>query len=118
MSLKKLNSMQLFNNAEFFEKKTYMLFGVEDLTDYDSKKVIGCKYKVVIFQDNTNYGGDVGISNAGESLTVKVPGVKASDYDGQPRQVRLINPRGTIYGDYRNELSVKADGLEFVNEEE
>ena len=109
MGLKKLNSMQLFNNEEFFANKEYQLFNVEPWKDYDSGKVLGAKYRVVIYADRSNYGGDVGISNAGESLTIKVKGDKAIQYDGKARYVRLINPRGTIYGEFRNQLSVKAD---------
>lgn len=118
MALKKLSSLLNFNNQEFFENKTFLLFAIEDWEEFKSKRVLGAKYKVVIFEDNTNYGGDMSVSNAGESLTVKVEGVKAVAYDGHARKVRLINPQATIYGEFRNELSVKADGVEYVDNEE
>lgn len=117
MTLKKLSSLLNFDNREFFENKTFLLFGIEDWQEFKTKKVLGAKYKVVIFEDNTNYGGDMSVSNAGESLTVKVEGVKAVAYDGRARKVRLINPQATIYGEFRNELSVKADAVEFIDAE-
>ena len=107
--------MTIFNNKEFFEKKDFQLFSVEKWVDYNTKKEVGAKYKVVIYRDNSDYG-DLSVSNAGETIMVKVSGEKAIDYDGQPRFVRLINPRATIYGEFRNELSVHADGLEYVEQ--
>lgn len=116
MSLKKLSHLLSFDNHEFFGKKSYLLFGSEKWVDYESNKVMGVKFKVVIYQDETNYG-DLSISNAGETLTVKVKGAR-DGYQGAPVPVRLINPRGTIYGEYRNQLSIVADDVEIINNEE
>ena len=107
----------MFNNKEFFSKKEFQLYAVEKWVDYKTEKELGSQYKVVIYRDNTDYG-DLSVSNAGETIMVKVAGEKAIDYDGQPRFVKLINPRATIYGEYRNQLSVHADGLEYVNDAE
>ena len=116
LSLKKLSHLLSFDNQEFFSKKSYLLFGSEKWVDYESNKVMGVKFKVVVYQDNTDYG-DLSISNAGETLTVKVEGAR-DGYQGAPVPVRLINPRGTIYGDYRNQLSVTADAVEILKNED
>lgn len=116
MSLKKLSHLLSFDNQEFFSKKSYLLFGSSKWVDYDTNKVMGVKFKVVIYQDETNYG-DLSISNAGETLTVKVKGAR-DGYQGAPVPVRLINPRGTIYGEYRNQLSIIADDVEIINNEQ
>lgn len=116
MSLKKLGSLLKFDNAEFFANKKFLLFKSEEWKDYDSGQIKGSKYTVVIYADDTNYGGDIGVSNAGETLIIKVAGAKPVEVT-RPVFVELINPMGTVYGDYRNELSVRADGIKAVENE-
>ena len=51
-------------------------------------------------------------------MDIKIPGLRAEDIDRNNRGfIRLSNPTGVVYGEYQNELSIKADGFEFVKEE-
>lgn len=81
----------------------------EILSDFETKKELGAKYTVLIWSDSNDYG-TIGVSNAGETFTVKVLGQKPKSIE-TPIDMELVNPTGVIYGDYRNQLSVTADDI-------
>lgn len=110
MSLKKLSAFKQFDNQGFFEPKALMAMSEELWVDYDSRKKLGTKLNVVIWQDQSDYG-DPAITNAGQTLAVKIAG-REPRTNITPHLVRLINPVATVYGDYQNQLSVRADDVE------
>lgn len=104
MSLKKLSKFQYFDCKGFFKGKRFMSVGLR-------KSDEGTKLEVVIVQDETDYGdcgGEI-INNNYEKIVFKVP--KKIDV---PMNVEVIplNPRATVYGDYRNLLSITVDDVE------
>lgn len=118
MSLKGLRSFVKFDAREFLKGKQLLLMQETPWMDYDSGKEIGAKLKTTIWTDDTNYGTD-GTTNEGSELDVKISGLKAEAIDRNNRGfIRLINPTGTVYGEYQNELSLKADGFNVVKQNE
>ena len=114
--LKGLRGFQKFDVRGFLNGKQLLLMGMEDLKDHQSGKVIGAKLKTVIWTDDTTYQKD-GINNEGAELEVKVKGLTAQVVDRENRGfIKLRNPNATIYGDFQNLLSVKADGFDYVDE--
>lgn len=110
MSLKKLSVFKQFDNQAFFEPKSLMAMSEESWVDFDSGKKLGTKLNVVIWQDQSDYG-DPTITNVGQTLSVKIAGREPRNIT-TPHLVRLINPEATIYGEYQNQLSVRADDVE------
>lgn len=114
--LKGLRGFQKFDISGFLSGKQLLLMGMEDLKDRESGKVGGAKIKTVIWTDDTAYSKE-GINNEGSELDVKIEGLNAETVDRNNRGfVKLRNPRGTVYGDFQNQLSVKADGFDYVDE--
>ena len=115
MNLSKLGHVKLFDNKGFFEPKTFMLMGEEPWKDFKSGKEIGVKLNLIIWSDQSDYG-DPSVNNTGKPVVVKIAN-QTPDASVTPHLVRLINPQATIYGDYQNQLSVKADGFKNVKED-
>jgi len=113
MSLKKLNRFVEFNIVEFLKGKRLDTVGLLDWKDFETQKILGTKVEVVIVSDKTDYHTAEGeiVSNLYEKLTVKIP---AKITVPMNTEVRLINPKATVYGEYRNALSITADGIEVV----
>lgn len=110
--LVKLSHFKKFDNKGFFGPKKLLLFSMDEWRDFDTKKVIGAKLNTVIWADNSDYG-DMRVSNKGRSMVVKVAGLKPQPVES-PEFISLRNPRGIIYGEYQNQLSVKADGFDVI----
>jgi len=116
MSLKKIAMFNVFNAKEFFLKKKLLFTGHDVLFD-ENKNEIGLKYKILIVEDETNYGKDknngedlIGL-NEGELLVVKVHGNTNSVDIKRLAHVKLVNPIAKIYGEYSNNLSLVADNV-------
>lgn len=112
--MKKINMFNNFDCEGFFKGKRLMSIGQQEWKDFKTGDVQGTKVEVVIAQDKTNYGvadGEV-INNMYEKLSVKVPMQITVPMNVE---VKLINPTATIYGDYRDKLSVTADNIEVVS---
>lgn len=100
--------------AEFLRDKILIVTGITDWTDYATKQILGTKVETTIVKDGTVYPpGKNGeqISNLYEKLYIKIPH-KTSVNIGE--QVIPVNGKATIYGQYRNQLSVKADDIRVV----
>lgn len=116
MSLKKLSRFQTFDAAAFFAKKEMLLTKVEvwqEGEDADHLQNKGTKVTAVIYIDNTSYGSDVGL-NRGESITFKVAQPVANFSNWRPFNTRFQVKNFTkvsVYGDYRNLLSIKVPDL-------
>lgn len=118
MSLKGLRSFVKFDAYAFLKGKQLLLMQESPWIDYDSGKEIGAKLKVIIWTDDTQYSKE-GTSNEGSELDIKILGLKSEAIDRNSRGfIRLKNPIGTIYGEYQNELSLKADGFNVVKQNE
>lgn len=117
MALKSLREFLKFDAVSFFKGKQLLLMRETPWKDYDSGKEVGVKLKVIIWIDDTKYTKE-GVSNEGSEMDIKIPGLRVEDIDRNNRGfIRLSNPTGVVYGEYQNELSIKADGFEFVKEE-
>lgn len=114
MSLKKLSQFSYFDAEGFFEKLNLVTTGKSEWKDFESGEHKGTKIEVVVAGDKHKYKTVDGetVNNLYEKLSVKV----AKDIDVPMNvQVRLINPYATIYGQYRNQLSITADDIEVIS---
>ena len=98
----------------FRSGKAVVCTSLEPWIDFESKKVVGTKAKIAIVKDETQYRQKDGehVTNKFESFIVKIPKTEVNDLVDRP--VRIINPVATVYGQYRNELSVKADDVQAI----
>lgn len=107
--MKKLRQYQKFDTNAFLKGKTAIVGGIKQTTsEKDQKDGYTFILKLMIVGDPDNDE-----LNQGEALNIKfknAPTIKVGhtiNFDN----VRLKNPIGTVYGDYSNELSIKADGM-------
>ena len=109
--LRYLSDFAPFSMEDFSNGKTFMATGCRPWNDFESKQVRGQKVDVVILTDETVYkprkDGEVA-TNRFEKFVVKVP--KTVDVPVNA-MIELVNARATIYGDYRNQISVVADDI-------
>lgn len=107
-----LNQFMSFDTEAFFNAKKLQYVDQSNWVDHDSGTLLGTRVELVIIEDGTEYkpraDGTPARTNRFEKVTVKVPGAVSLPVDAV---VELVNPVGTVWGDYRNQLSVKADGV-------
>ena len=113
MGLKKLSQFNYFDAEEFFSKLSLISVGKSAWKEYGTGTLRGTKVDVVITSDKHSYNTSDGesINNMYEKITVKIP--REVDVPMNAK-VRLVNPEGNIYGEYRNQLSVTADDIEVL----
>ena len=74
----------------------------------------GVKVGVLIFSDESDYPNEK--NNIGEQLTVKVPLASMEDYDSFQPMITTCEivdvEKATVYGEYRNQLSIIAKVVE------
>lgn len=109
--MKFLAQFNRFDFEAFSKDKRLVVVGCSPWKD-QSGTVLGTKVETVIFADNTEYtrkDGDTS-TNQFEKLTFKV---KKTDLQ-IPKEsiVRPVNPVATIWGEFRNQLSVKCDDIQ------
>lgn len=112
--MKGLYQFVKFDCNGFLCGKTLQAVSCGPLNDYSTKEHIGTKIGIVITADDTVYelkNGEM-CSNIYERFNVKVIGKDLTLVPGTV--VSLVNPRGTVYGEYRNMLSVVADDIQAV----
>lgn len=112
--MKKLSLFTRFNFEAFAADKKFLLLSQKPWTDYNSGEVLGTKFELVITQDKTDYGTQPDgerVSNLYEKFTVKVAKNITMPLNVE---VALVNPTASVYGEFRNNLSVVADGLKVV----
>lgn len=112
--MKKLSTFLYFDFESFSEGKQYMCTGITVWKDHDTNAVLGTKVEAAIVKDQTDYGANKEgekVTNLFEKLVFKVP--KKIDI---PLNVGIvpINPVASVYGEYRNQLSITADDIEVV----
>lgn len=112
--MKFLNQFNKFDCDGFFRGKSLMVLSATEWKDSDDEtKILGTKLSVVIISDKTVYRRNDRdtTSNRFEKLTVKVS--KAVSIP-ENTYVSLVNPIATVYGEYRNQLSVRCDDVKVI----
>ena len=116
MALKNLNQFAPFQAEKFLEGKLLMVTNCSEARDYETKAVTGSKIELAIVKDETIYeknaNGEL-LNNLFEKISVKIPNTDVKI--PQNTYISLVNPSGTIYGQYRNQLSLKADDYKILN---
>lgn len=115
MALKKLNQFLNFDWKGFEQGKRFMVVGISELKDYDTKKHLGTKVEVVISDDRTQYVQKDGekVSNLYEKITFKVRkdvNIPLNSY------ILPVGAEAKIYGDYRNQLSVTCSDIQILSQ--
>lgn len=108
--MKHLSQFLHFNWDAFAEGKRFLVTSCRPWVDFDSKETLGTAVEVVIYKDETEYRQREGeqTTNLFEKLTFKVN--KELDIPLKSF-IEPINATATIYGEYRNQLSVKCDDI-------
>lgn len=106
--MKKLKLFAPFNAKLFFSNIELQFTKVEPIREND--KTVGFRYNLLICDDQHNYGEESSL-NIGEVIKVKIEDVNSNTNFTFGQKVELINPRASIYGEYQNQLSVKADNV-------
>ena len=117
MALKKLSQFVRFDAEGFFANLILGSVGRSERKDFETGEHKGTKVEVVIIGDKHNYKTSNGeqVNNVYEKITVKVP----EDIEvPMNSHVRLVNVYATVYGQYRNQLSVTADDIEVIKQYE
>lgn len=112
--MKGLNAFTRFDWPAFSEGKKLAVAGITEYVDYETKKHLGSKVKVVIIEDNTDYGtsGDKPINNKYECMTFKC----TKDIDlPMDTFVEAKGVKATVYGEYHNQLSLYAEDIVPIN---
>lgn len=112
--MKFLGQFNRFDCDSFFRGKSLMVLSSSVWKDNeDDTKVLGTKLSVVIISDKTNYKRAEGdsSSNRFEKISVKVSKSVSVDENSY---ISLVNPTATIYGEYRNQLSVRCDDIKII----
>lgn len=111
--MKGLNQFLSFNWDAFAEGKTFIVTGVSEYMDYNSKEHLGSKVDCVIASDKTPYKFKDGeeFTNRFEKISFKV-----SKDVNIPIETKVIpiNAVATIYGEYRNQISVRCSDIQIV----
>ena len=106
--MKKLRLFAPFNAELFFSNIDLQFVKLEEV--YTDGIKSGFKYHLLIIADNNKYGDDSSL-NMGELIKVKVDNNKCNIDFTLGAIVELVSPRASIYGDYQNQLSIKADNV-------
>ncbi|MDO5765653.1 MAG: hypothetical protein Q4P84_08150 [Elusimicrobiales bacterium] len=111
--MKGLNQFLKFDWDSFSGGKEFTTTSVAAWVDFESKKHMGTKVEVVISLDSTQYRQKEGqqISNLYEKLTFKTT---KDVHVPIGAKVIPINVTATVYGEYKNLLSVRCDDLRVV----
>lgn len=115
MSLKKLRQFLKFDWEKFANGKVFMVTECAQWLDYNTKKLMGTKVKAAIVQDNTQYEQKEGeqVTNLFNTVAFKVPkqiSIPVNSY------VKPIGVTATVYGEYMNQLSIKCEDVQAVQQ--
>lgn len=114
--MKMLYAFARFDWEAFSKGKAFEVTSVNPWKDFqDSNVVLGTAVEVVIMEDKTIYPPSkdgITVSNRYEKLTFKVPKKSLAIAIGDI--VEPVNAVATVFGKYRNQLSVKAEDMKIV----
>lgn len=105
-----------FDSTAFLRDKMLSVTSCGPLKDFETKQVTGSKVVVVITRDETPYKPKADgsqVTNLYEKITVKLPGKMGLNIP-IGAVVELVNPVGTVYGEFRNQLSITVDDIKVV----
>ena len=108
--MKGLSNFLHFDWEAFSRGKQFMVTGLSEYQDYATKVHLGTKVECVIASDKTPYSFKDGqeFTNRFEKITFKV----SKDVDISINSYVIPkNVVASVYGDYRNQLSVKCDDI-------
>lgn len=106
--MKHLGDFNYFDWTGFAKDKKFQVVSVNPWKDTNGR-FQGTKVEVVIMEDHTKYvlrQGETAVTNAFEKLIFKVEGDQLLEV-AVGSIVEALEVKATIYGDYRNNLSVK-----------
>lgn len=108
--MKGLNQFLVFNWDAFSEGKTFVVTGISEYQDFETKKHLGTKVECIIALDKTPYSFKDGkeFTNRFEKITFKVLKNITIPIESRVMPKDVV---ATIYGDYRNLLSVKCGDI-------
>ena len=106
--MKKLKQFAPFNADLFFSKIELQFTKVEPIKVDGA--TVGFRYNLLICDDLHNYGEENSL-NMGEIIKVKIEDANSNTNFTFGQKVKLMNPKASIYGDFSNQLSVKADKI-------
>lgn len=113
--MKNLHQFVKFDLDAFLHGKELTVAACMPWIDYDTKAKVGTRVEAAITRDDTQYvlGKDGGVtSNLYEKVTIKV---KKDISVPVGAVIAIAGGAGTIYGDYRNQLSIKAEDVKIVD---
>lgn len=113
--MKHLNDFSFFDWTAFAKDKTFEVLSCNPWKDNDGK-FFGTKVETVIKEDHTQYQlrkDEVSVTNQYEKITFKVTGDSLLDIP-VGSIVAGKNVKATIYGDYRNQISVKCSDVDII----
>lgn len=113
--MRNLNQFVAFDLDAFMAGKDLTVAACTPWSDYDTKAKLGTRIEVAITRDDTKYApGKDGETrtNLYEKLTVKVEKDISLPVGSV---VTIVGGKATIFGDYRNQLSIKAEDVKIVD---
>lgn len=114
--MKYLTQFLKFYWQGFRSGKTFSVTGIREWVDYNTKEKLGWCVDTVIVEDKTQYktkGGEIG-SNLYEKVTFKVTTAARPSVNVGDSVEPVGEPTCTVYGDFRNQLSVRCSGVQVV----
>lgn len=112
--MKGTHQFERFDHQGFYADKDCTVTGISEWLDYETKKPLGWRVDTVITRDETKYRAKDGqvISNLYQPQTFKCavkPDVKIGDI------VEAVDVTAcTLYGQFRNQISVKCNTVRVV----
>lgn len=113
--MKKLYQFTYFDFQAFSHGKQYISTGLRPWKDHETGKVLGTIVDAIIYKDRTDYGTSKDgskVSNLFEKISFKVPHKVEIPLSAE---ITPINAVATVYGEYRNQLSIRADDVQVVS---
>lgn len=115
--MKYLTQFLKFHWQAFMRGKRLTATGVRELIDYQTKKPNGWCVDVAITEDKTEYRQKPGdnATNLYAQIAIKLEGATTKPNVNVGDIVEVEGePTCTVYGDYKDKLSVKASGVRVV----
>lgn len=112
--MKNLNPFVRFALNEFLEGKELTVTACTTWVDFNTGAVQGTKIEVAITRDDTPYppAKDGSVStNLYEKINIKVPRAITVPTGAI---VTIVNGVGNVYGDFRNQLSIRAEDVRVI----
>lgn len=109
--MKYLSQFQEFAWERFAKGKRFLVMEIREWIDTQTKQNIGTKYSVVILEDRTEYHKkeENAATNLYEKFTVKCKRENPAIQIGT--EIEIHNAEASVFGDFKNMLSVEAGSV-------